>query len=85
MDTPTGFDGSGVEGRRVARALLMIGLLLAALTSFLSFAAAGPWVEAWLVALSLLMPIVGLAWMVVIYRRAFDPEPEQDAWRYRAD
>ena len=85
MDDPTGFDGSGVEGRRNARAILVGGVLLTPFAVFWSFASASPWVGPWLMALGMLMPIVGLVWMVAIYRRAFDPEPDQDAWRYRAD
>ena len=33
-------------------------------------------------AIGLVGPIVGLVWMVRIYRA--DPEPDQSAWRYRA-
>ncbi len=32
--------------------------------------------------LAVVGPIVGLVWMVRIYRA--DPEPDQGAWRYRA-
>jgi hypothetical protein len=92
MDTHNGFDGSGVEGRHKARELIGLGVLLALFSGFLFIAApgygGGIGTDTWLTSLplvGLVMPIVGLAWMVVIYRRAFDPEPEQDAWRYRAD
>jgi hypothetical protein len=33
-------------------------------------------------ALGVVGPIVGLVWMIRIYRA--DPEPDQHAWRYRA-
>ena len=36
----------------------------------------------WAYALPVLGVIVGLVWMIRIYRA--DPEPDQHAWRYRA-
>ena len=92
MDTPTGFDGSGVAGRANAKAMLVAGVLLSLLDGFAFIAApgfmgggpSGAWTSALLI-VGLSMPIVGLVWMVAIYRRAFDPEPDQHAWRYRAD
>jgi len=86
-----------VEARELARALLVAGVLVLLLSAFLFIAAPSPGgamfatdyaPPLWTVALpwiGILMPIVGLVWMVAIYRRAFNPEPDQDAWRYRAD
>ena len=79
----------GQRGRRIARAELVLGGLLALFVGPFWFVASpgfmgfGPnelvWAHAGLAGLA--VGILGFAWMVRIYRA--DPEPDQHAWRYR--
>ena len=86
---------SGYESRREARAMIWLtALAIGLLWSLLFIAAPGgptpmfdgpiPDLRA-LLLVPIGMQLIGLGWMIRIYRSAVDAEPDHDQWRYRAD
>ena len=87
---PEPFDFSRGRARReLAKAIVLASAMLAGLTMFMHVVAPGymgpkpepGWADHIPIA-AVLGQLVGLAWMVRIYRA--DPEPDQHAWRYLA-
>jgi hypothetical protein len=81
--------GRGLRGRRIARLMLMTGFAPVALLAFLLIAAPNnmggglgePSIVMWLVpAIGVAGVVVGLAWMIRIYRA--DPEGSRSWWRF---
>jgi hypothetical protein len=82
--------GRGLRGRRAAGRILAIVVGLDAVVAFLFITAppSGPLYEAppsvvgWLVpAVGVAVHVIGLAWMIRIYRS--DPEAHPSFWRFR--
>jgi hypothetical protein len=90
-DWPAGMTGRGVRGRRIARLMIVIAIVLPVMLGVLILSAphgmgGGPWVEppdptlpAVVVGVGILAYIAGLAVMIRIYRA--DPEAHQSFWR----
>jgi hypothetical protein len=81
----------GRAGRETAKAMLvLVAIFVVVFEPFLVIASPGMigpmmyepplWAEL-LPWAGYLGQLVGLAWMVRIYRKTFDPEPDQHAWR----
>ncbi len=70
----------------MGQAMIAIAVASIVYAAYLFVSAPGfmgvPPTPVWAVALPVLGIIVGLVWMIRIYRA--DPEPDQHAWRYRA-
>ena len=87
---PTNVDVEAARG--TARAMLMLVILLGALALFLWLAAPGfsgggmmyepPWYEVALPWAGPAIYLIGLGWMIRIYRA--NPEPDETTWRYRS-
>lgn len=79
----------GRRGRLISQLLITVALTTVAIAAFLWVAAPGgigPMFadrtgETIIVLIGVAGAIVGLAWMIRIYRA--DPEPDPHAWRYR--
>lgn len=77
-----------------SRAMIIFAILLAAATLFVLIAQPGgfrgmfyepPWYEVALPWVAAAGYLVGLAWMIWIYRRShLEPEPDEPVWRYRS-
>ena len=88
---PAGMTGRGLRGRRMARFMFVPAIVPAVLTAamFMTTPATGPmFVEppdpllpATILVAGILAYVVGLAWMVRIYRA--DPEAHKSFWRSR--
>jgi hypothetical protein len=91
---PAGLTGRGLRGRRMARLMIVTAIVPAVLTGALFMAApntmgGGPWMEppepnllpAIVIGAGILAYVVGLAWMIRIYRA--DPEAHKSFWRSR--
>jgi hypothetical protein len=88
----------GIElarARRIAREMIVFAVLLPAVALFVWIAQPGhtgggmfyepPWYEAALPWAAAAGYLVGLVWMILIYRRShLEPEPDEPIWRYRA-
>lgn len=82
------------EARRIARGLIAIALLSGLLVAFLWVAApSGPspmfnepmGTQLAIPLAGVAVYLVGLVWMIGIYRRShLEPEPDEPIWRYRA-
>lgn len=78
----------GQRGREIARRELAFAVLLIVAAAFVWVASPvgfspmfTPWWHDWLAPAGLIGVLIGLVWMIRIYRA--DPEPDQRAWRYR--
>jgi hypothetical protein len=76
----------GQRGRELARRELAFVAFLIVAAAFVWVARPGfmggtAWWEDWLAPAGLIGVLIGLVWMIRIYRA--DPEPDQRAWRYR--
>jgi hypothetical protein len=89
---PAGMTGRGLRGRRLARLMFVAAIVPALLTSFLFVAAPhtsgpmfaeppDPLVASIVIGAGILAYVVGLAWMIRIYRA--DPEAHKSFWRSR--
>ena len=91
-DEVVGLTGRGLRGRRRARAMIVAGIVPIVVAAFLFIAAPndiGPmtteppslWTT-WIVSgIGVAGVVIGLAWMVVIERRARRPEEHRSSWR----
>ena len=91
-DEVVGLTGRGLRGRRRARAMLVAGIVPIVLAAFLFIAApdfgGGPWTGppslwTWIVPRigGATGAVIGIAWMLVIERRARRPEEHRSSWR----
>lgn len=86
-DEVTGLTGLGLRGRRMARAMLVLAVVPFVVVAFLVFAAPatmGPQpslFDFWPAWLGIVIAVVGLVWMIRIYRA--DPEAHPSFWRSR--
>ena len=90
---PAGLMGRGVRGRRIARLMIVIAIVLPVTLGALVLSASrgmggGPWSEppdftlpAIILGAGILAYVIGLAWMIRIYRT--DPETHRSFWRSR--
>jgi hypothetical protein len=84
-------DGRGRRGRSIARGLIVLAVLCGFLTFVVGWIAqpgfmrpmlySEPWPVTLVPFVALALYILGLGWMVRIYRA--DPEPDRRSWRYR--
>jgi hypothetical protein len=83
------------RARAIAREMIISAILLAAVAVFVFVAQPGhtgggmfyepPWYEAALPWAAAAGYLVGLVWMIWIYRRShLEPEPDDPIWRYRS-
>ena len=89
---PAGMTGRGLRGRRMARFMFVLAIVPAVLTAALFMTAPNtigplfveppdPLIPSVIVGAGVLAYVVGLAWMVRIYRA--DPEAHKSFWRSR--
>ena len=91
---PAGMTGLGLRGRRIARLMIVIAIVLPVMLGALVLSASpttmggGPWMgppdptlPAIILGVGIVAYFVGLAWMVRIYRT--DPEAHESFWRSR--
>ena len=91
-DLPAGMTGQGLRGREIARVMIVIAIAIPVLLGLLVMSAPntmgggmqtgdpGP-LGTVLIGVAILAYVVGLAWMVRIYRA--DPEAHVSFWRSR--
>jgi hypothetical protein len=82
--------GRGLRGRRIARQMIVLAVLPGLVMLFAWITQPGyigpmfrvvPWFVPYIPFIGFLMYVLGLGWMVRIYRA--DPEPDRPSWRYR--